>query len=259
MLVRSQQLGAAPTDLAAHIARQIGKADIIALDTQSRFSGASENDNIAGAVFISTCETIAILTGAAVVVLSHTGKQVAREGIIDQYVSRGASAFSDNARSVMVLASPSKDAMNTLEFDSKAVECGDVFRLTHVKSNYAKKAADVYFQRLENGVVMPLQLIPKRVASGDELGLKLLAHIGAGGEIRRNDVYNDFRTIFGGNVKRAQALDTFDNAIRDGKLMCKRRYRCAGYYAVVNASPAEVINAPIRTKLDSIRELVGDL
>src|SRR5258707_11198709 len=111
LLVKEEHLGADQTRFADHIAEQIGHADIVAMDTLSRFSGASENDNVAGAVFISACEAIAKRTGAAVVVLAHTGKQVAREGIVDQYVSRGASSFSDNARSVMVLAAPSKAQM----------------------------------------------------------------------------------------------------------------------------------------------------
>src|SRR5260370_41531846 len=59
MLIQAQHFGAAPTDLADHIVQQIGRADIVAIDTLSRFSGASENDNVAGAAFISACEVIA--------------------------------------------------------------------------------------------------------------------------------------------------------------------------------------------------------
>jgi hypothetical protein len=247
MLVKAQHLGAIPTDLVEHIAREIGQADIIALDTMSRFSGASENDNTAGAVFISACETIAKLTGAAILVLSHTGKAVAREGIVDQYVSRGASAFSDNARSVVVLASPLKDAMKRFEIDPAAVERGDLFRLAHVKSNYAKRAPDVYFKRLDDGVVAPFNPTPKLAASGDELSLRLLAYIGKR-EIRHSDVYKNFGKIFDGRAARDQALEVFDSAIRDGKLIRKRSYRNADYYVLADTSFASVIDAPMQSK-----------
>ena len=247
LMVRAETSGAIPTDLVAHIAEEIGKADMIVIDTLSRFSGASENDNTAGAVFISACETIAKLTGAAVLVLSHTGKDVARAGIVDQYVSRGASAFSDNARSVAVLAAPTKKAMKSLEIDAEAVERGDLFRLAHVKSNYAKKAPDAYFKRLDDGVVAPFIPTPNLAASVDELSMKLLAYIGKGG-IRHSDVYKNFGKIFDGRATRDQATEVFDSAIRDGQLIRKRSYRNADYYGLADTSLASAIDAPMPSK-----------
>jgi len=258
MMVKAQSLGAIPTDLVEHVAREVGKADMIMIDTLSRFSGASENDNTAGAVFISACETIAKRTGAAVLVLSHTGKAVAREGLVDQYVSRGASSYSDNARSVLVLASPSAEAMKTLQIDPVAVNQGDVFRLAHVKSNYAKRAPDVYFKRLDDGVVAPFNPTPKLAPSEDELSARLLGYIGAG-EVSRNYVKDHFQDIFGEGTARNQALEVFQSAVRDGRLIWKRNFRNADYYKAADTSLAALADMPMRAAINNHDDLAGNI
>jgi hypothetical protein len=239
LLVKADHSGAAPTDLAEHIAGEVGKADIIAIDTLSRFHGGSENDNTAGAALISTCELIARRTGSAVVVLAHTGKSAAREGPIDQYTGRGASSFSDNARSVLVLAAPSQEAVDTYEIDEIAAARGDIFRVAHVKSNYAKRAPDAYFMRAENGVVLPFIPKLKESPGDDALVLQLLTWIGKA-EVRRNQMKDRFRDIFGNDMTKVRAWEIFDRAVRGGHLKFTRRLNNADYYVVDDLMKAAV-------------------
>ncbi len=248
MMTRAQQLGAKETDLPLHIAQQIGAADLITVDTLSRFNGASENDNQAGAVFISALEIIAKRTGAAVLVLSHTGKQQAREGVIDQYVSRGASAYSDNSRSGMTLVSPDEKSMKAFDLDKGAVERGDIFRLVHVKSNYAKRADDVFFKRHDGGVVAPFSPEAKP-DNKDELLDRLLKYIGTG-DITRSKIKQNYEGIFGEEVGRAKAYEIFDGAIKDGHLIRSKTHNQADYYKVADTSLA------ISDKQDEIHELL---
>lgn len=218
LLTRVQRMGVVPTDLVTHIANQVGKAALIVFDTQSRFSGGPENDNAAAAVFISACETIATMTKAAVLVLSHTGKAVAREGIVDQYVGRGASAFSDNARSVMVLAPPLARQLKEFELDAEAVEREEEFRLVHVKNSYGRKASDVFLRRLGNGVVAPFTPPVRAVATEEDRTWQLLEHVGTK-ETTRNHAGRNSKGIFGQWFTREGAFHVFDEAKSRGLLV----------------------------------------
>lgn len=256
MLVIAQRHGAIPTDLPEHIVQQIGKAELIVIDTQSRFNGAPENDNTAAAVFVSACEVIASKTSACVLVLNHTGKAVAREGIVDQYVGRGASAYPDNARSVMVLAAPIEKQLKQFEIDPEEVERADVFRLAHLKHSYGQKADDVFLRRQDDGVVAPFTPTQRDVVTEEDRTWQLLRYIGDG-EITRNLVrHKELKSIFGEGFARSGAEGIFDSAVKAGLLTHKRNYKNADYYKLSDGAMKELaaraeVEAAARRKDDA--------
>jgi hypothetical protein len=224
MMVQAKDKGFVSTDLSAFLAQQIGSAEWIVLDTKGRFSGgADENDNGAGSAFINACEVLAARTGAAVTISAHTGKAVAREGIVDQYAIRGASSLADDARSVMVLASPTDAQLKLYEFDPEALGKQDVFRMVHTKHNRSKKSDEIFFQRRDNGVVTPITPKMRYIMSSEERVWQLIRRIGVS-EISRRRIKDEYRSIFGAACTRECAYEIFDAAIRDGLLTVARSH-----------------------------------
>ncbi len=105
---------------------------LIILDTGSRFRGGSENDAADTAKFVSLCEQYAEMTGATVLLVTHTNKQ----GGANQNVIRGSSALVDNARFAMTME-PNDDS-NKVKFRV-------------VKNNYGPVSGNVTFERCDDG------------------------------------------------------------------------------------------------------------
>ena len=79
---------------------------------------------------------------------------------------------------------------------------------------------------------MPFKPSPKLERDENHLLTKLLDYIGQG-EIRRNQVYYDYKDIFGDKVVRKTALDVFDEAKRKGHLAKSKEFNQAEYFKVV--------------------------
>jgi hypothetical protein len=77
------------------------RPDLAVIETVSRFGG--DESNQAHGALVSACEMIANGCGAAVGLVSHTGKANARENAFDAYASRGGSALADNARGTITV------------------------------------------------------------------------------------------------------------------------------------------------------------
>ncbi len=75
----------------------------IALDTLRQFCGGSSNDEQVIKLTIADAATVALHTGAAVVLPHHTGKQNYRDGVADMYCGSGSAAIADNCRFVLLL------------------------------------------------------------------------------------------------------------------------------------------------------------
>jgi len=107
------------------------------------FFGAGERlTNDAEAAMNQVTKRLARYLNAHVRVVHHTGKQVAREGIADQYAGRGGSALADNARQMMqVLPGPDKQ----WKLPPEALELAQVgwepLRVHFHKVSYDKKPA----------------------------------------------------------------------------------------------------------------------
>jgi hypothetical protein len=232
MMVQALSKGFIPTDLPVWLADQIGPADLIAFDTKTRFASASdENDNAAGSAFVAACEIVANRTGAAITCLAHTGKMVAREGIVDQYSIRGASSLADDSRSVMVLTSVSEAQKKQYEFDPGALELPDptIFRMVHTKHNRSKKAPDVFLQRADNGTVSAFAPKMRQIVSEQDRTWRLLSYVGTG-EIKSQRVRDEYEAIFGAGVTRDAAGKLYLDAISKGLLVYTRNYNRADYY-----------------------------
>jgi hypothetical protein len=238
VLTKSDRGGAVLTPFVGHLARSIGKADVVVFDTVSRFNGAEENSNDAAARLIDAFEMIAEETGSAVLGLAHTGIKGRTEDV-NQYSSRGASAFSDNARSVLVLATLPTDLASKLTDPGQYVKAAhnDVLRLCHPKSNYARRADDAYFERQPNGVLVPTQLSLRAPETEDRLVERLLVQVGSG-EVTRNAVRDNYEDWFGPMITRKQAFSAFDTAVREDRLVLSGERNNAKYYRVKPSTAA---------------------
>lgn len=124
------------------------KPDVVFLDTLSQLNGGDE-DNATFAKIISSAQLMAKELDCCVVLVHHTGKEVARAGIVDQYSGRGGSAVSDNARSVLQLITIDPDSAKKV-WPGKVMELPKdttMVALVHVKSNYARAADPIAFLR----------------------------------------------------------------------------------------------------------------
>jgi len=123
--------------------------DIVFLDTLSQLNGGDE-DNATFAKIVKSASLLAEKLNCCVVLIHHTGKDVARAGIIDQYSGRGGSAVSDNARSVIQLINVDGETAKKI-WKGKIFEVRDdqnVVAAVHVKSNYAMAAEPIAFVRV---------------------------------------------------------------------------------------------------------------
>ena len=223
------------TPLVKHLAEAIGNADFVWFDTASKFNGGEENSNGDTARFIEALEIVAEITGAGVLVLVHTGKARGE----DQYAARGASAFSDNARSVLVLAPLDSKLVDQLAnpAQSEKASRNDILKLRHTKSNYAARAEDMYFERHASGVLLPTQLTFALPTHIDLIAI-MLEKIGTG-EVTRKKIRDEYRAFSTDGVTRAIAVQAFDDAVNDGRLeKCGVSGRATRYRVKRTAAPA---------------------
>lgn len=130
------------------------RPDLIILETASRFGVGDENSNESAAALIAACERLSSNAQAAVTLVAHVGKAAAREQTVDAYSARGASAFTDNARSALVLGTISPDRAKRLALT--ADEARDLLIVACPKANLAGRSADIVVERVEtvHGLVL---------------------------------------------------------------------------------------------------------
>ena len=138
-----------PDDLGRLVKERAPLADLIIIETISRFGAGETNE--AHALLVKACEQLVRLTGAAVLLVGHVSQAAARAGLTDQHVGRGGTAGSDNSRSVMAMSHLT--AENLAKFAPGAhLSDGDMERyvvLTHPKS-MGPKAPPMLLERLAN-------------------------------------------------------------------------------------------------------------
>ena len=71
---------------------------LVNLDNLALLGPGEEHGNDGAAEMMRSMRHLSTELGCAVQVIHHTGQQVARESLMDQYVGRGGSAFADNGR-----------------------------------------------------------------------------------------------------------------------------------------------------------------
>ena len=115
---------------------------LIILDTIIRFHSKDENSNSDMVRVMQQLELLAARTGAAVLYVHHVNKGAAAAGDNGQHAARGASVLTDNARWGAALTKD-KD-LDRLVFNIP-------------KNNYAAPISDLYFKRVEGGVLVPVE------------------------------------------------------------------------------------------------------
>jgi RecA-family ATPase len=137
---------------------------LIILDTVSRAHQLDENSNRDMSLLVSRLEELAVTTGAAVLFIHHVSKASRRDGTLDQYSSRGASALIDNARWCGYLAQMTEDEAKLLIDGQDGIKTLTGLRRQYVrfgenKLNYGPSTFQQrWYERVENGVLLPASL-----------------------------------------------------------------------------------------------------
>jgi RecA-family ATPase len=149
--------------------------DLIVVETASRWGSGDESNGTAAAL-ISACERLSFKTGAAILLTHHSGKAAKRDRVIDAYVARGASAFGDNARSVLYIGAPNTAKLHAWLGDAPTDEQMDRWLVfSHEKSNFGIKGEDVFLAPRayrERDADPSLGLTLERVQSPDEQAVR---------------------------------------------------------------------------------------
>lgn len=176
-LTRLVDGSASVTATAAELAALVGElgAGFLVLDTLSRLNGANE-DTEGMARMIEAGEIVSRDTGAAVAILHHVSKEVARGGIVDQYVARGGGALSDNARSMLHLVAVTDPNDAPVPDAPVLVARRELLALHHVKANGPMLRAPIFLHRMrgEHAAVL-VELKPIAQVDPNEAAWRLIA------------------------------------------------------------------------------------
>ncbi|MGH8659722.1 MAG: AAA family ATPase [Gammaproteobacteria bacterium] len=124
--------------IAAHAGQGFG---LVVFDPLASFGAPEETVNSAAQGAINAARRIVRVLNCCVRIIHHTGQQVYRENITDQYAPRGGSALSDGARMVAVLGRPGEK--ENVPFSDR----DQVFVLARAKCNYARPQPKIFIQR----------------------------------------------------------------------------------------------------------------
>jgi regulatory protein RepA len=248
-LLRSDRGVVRQTSIVESLAADIGEALVVAIDPVSRLHGCEENSNTVATKLVQAGEVIAHRTGAAVLLAHHTGKAAAREEIDDAYAARGGSGFADAARSVLrlIAASPASRSVKGLDLDMQQLRDGNILRLRHAKSNYERRAPDVWLERSPSGQLA--QIIP--VASNGRNNQELLADLHRWWAstwnmkpFSKSRVRDASTSILGQGVSRAQRDRMWEWAVSQGYLIPTTGANRGQQYVFAATSPDNQEQAP---------------
>lgn len=131
-----------------------GPWSLIAIDPLSRFAGPeAEKDNAEGTRFVQIVERLVAVSGAAVLVSHHTNQTSRGGGRVGATGARGVTSLTDGFRWLVTMSV--HDARDGIEIDTMRERLGEVVTLSHVKSNYSRKAEPLMLRRLEGGPLVP--------------------------------------------------------------------------------------------------------
>lgn len=119
--------------------------DLIIIDTLSRTHTMDENSNNSMAQFVTQLERLASGIGAAVLVIHHIAKM---QSETLSHAARGASALTDNVRFVALLSKPTKEDSIAQEHQHRYV------KFSYVKNNYSKSGAHIWYERVNEGILI---------------------------------------------------------------------------------------------------------
>lgn len=171
--VLGDQLDLMSDKTTGQIIEQAKDCRLVVLDTLSRLHRLDENSNGEMARLVARMEHIAVSTGAAILFLHHTSKAAAlTPGETNQQAGRGASSLVDNSRWVGSLRRMSEeegDKWLRRPHQPVGAQHGRYVRWSAPKQNYSKPVEPRWYERVEGGVLLPVDLKPVE-ANGKQTG-----------------------------------------------------------------------------------------
>jgi RecA-family ATPase len=150
---------------------------LVVIDTLSRVHDLDENSNSDMARLVATLEHIAASTEASILFLHHVSKGSVKDGQIDQQqAARGASALIDNARWCGYVARMTEEEAKRLServFDRQPISKDRrsyFLKFGVSKQNYGLKQPDRWYERQEEGVLLPVELSEVKEVKRDKNG-----------------------------------------------------------------------------------------
>lgn len=129
---------------------------LILIDPLSRFAGMdAEKDNAQATRFVEALESLAVLTGATVIVAHHSSQSSRGGGQrVGATASRGVTALVDGVRWAATLG---VEQVQGLESDARE-RLGEVVTLSFVKSNYSRRGEPILLRRdlAHGGALVPI-------------------------------------------------------------------------------------------------------
>lgn len=239
------QIGAVVKRIADYIAGDFPDTTLVLIDTISRINGGAENSNETMAAIVDAGERIAQATGAAVVLLHHTSKAGAREGIDDLHAGRGGSSLGDNARAVIRLMPAQESHCRGLDISTDERRRGNVLRLVHAKNSYGPRLEVVWLRRGIDGTLEqfePGKVDPAARAAGRmELLLKWAAEQTVPFNISMIRDSEMRTNIWGDGVTEPAAREIYKQAIDEGHLLDSDVKRSGYPMQQINPATAERI------------------
>ncbi|MEX3983744.1 helicase RepA family protein [Paraburkholderia sp. EG287A] len=132
-------------------------AQLIVLDTLTRFHGLDENSALDMKRLIAVLERLAVESGATVLYLHHTSKTAVMNGQASmQQAARGSSVLIDNARwaAFMAVMTEAECRRFGVALDEREL----YVRWNVSKQNYAAPMSDRWYRRDVAGVLLPVEM-----------------------------------------------------------------------------------------------------
>lgn len=233
-----------PTPWVDALATKYGKLKpcYIHLDPVSLIGPGEEAGNDGMAELMRASRNLGALTGAAVRLIHHTSKEVARGATVDQYVGRGGSAFADNARFVHQLSPLGMQGAEEITVrgvrylvppelgaTEEDIMRGRVLGLYRHKISYAElDSTPIFIKRngfkfewamgvaevTEEGRAMAEVRTAERQVEQSSRLMEFLKTFGEAGVLRRNLERNDFARF---STKR-EAPSLLDSMVANGRI-----------------------------------------
>lgn len=157
-------------------------AEVLIIDTLSRFYALDENSNPHAAFWIDTLEGLARDFNLTVLFIHHENKAQAVSGDLKNSKGRGASAFFDNSRFALTMAK--MDEQTATDFDVNPL---DFIRVANTKNSYGREWPSVEnFRRNGDGTLSHVNLHLGRRDRQVDTMLELIAE--APGGVSQRDI-----------------------------------------------------------------------
>jgi RecA-family ATPase len=222
LLTRDDGKEVRQTGLVERIAKAVAPLEdlrVIVIDPAARFRGGEENSAEDTTRFVEAVETLAKLTGAAVIVVHHVNKSSMQGGDANQSASRGSSALSDGVRLQINLGHPNQEEQEALGSAGPGKYL--VVRIT--KTNYTAVGEPIYLRRDDEGRLFRLDMEQQKQSRDKEQIAQLVSILREEYAQKREYSKSSFATRYGGRegpfqMGQASLKQLIERAVRDGQV-----------------------------------------